>query len=112
MKTGRKADNKPKWTPGPWTAERANVGDAHPLFVRCNLDSAFRPPCDADAHLIAAAPELYDALEGFAKSQGYTFDKKTHHFVGDLGPIGMPHTAEWCEACRIVAALAKARGEQ
>jgi hypothetical protein len=56
-------DSKPQWTPGPWIAERANVGDQHPLFVRCNLDSAFRPPCDADAHLIAAAPDLYTALE-------------------------------------------------
>jgi hypothetical protein len=39
-------------------------------------------------------------------------DRKTHNFVGDLGPIGLPHTAECCEACQFLALLRKARGEQ
>ena len=51
-----------KWTPGPWEVERGNVGAAHPLFVVTACKN-LRPWCDADAHLIAAAPELYEALE-------------------------------------------------
>jgi hypothetical protein len=52
---------KENWTPGQWKAERGNVGDQHPLFV-VSPTTAFRPPRDADAHLIAAAPDLYTAL--------------------------------------------------
>jgi hypothetical protein len=62
-------DNTPKWTPGPWVAERANVGDRHPLFVTTPT-TAFHPPCDADAHLIAAAPELYAALALYVEHFG------------------------------------------
>ena len=50
------------WTPGPWRIERSAGG-----WVRAVCDSDGRCVCygsieDADAALIAAAPELADAL--------------------------------------------------
>jgi hypothetical protein len=52
-----------KWTPGPWEAKRGNAGAQHPLFVWSDDRDGFRPWTDPDAHLIAAAPDLYAALE-------------------------------------------------
>jgi hypothetical protein len=93
----------PKWTPGPWTAERANVGDKHPLFVVCNADIAFRPPCDADAHLIAAAPDLYAALS-FADILIDTVAQKANN----MGPV-LAEAFRQAHA-KAQGALAKARG--
>ncbi len=49
-------------TPGPWRVEKGNIGEAHPLFVVAPGKDGLRPWCDADAHLIASAIELYEAL--------------------------------------------------
>lgn len=67
-----------KWTPGPWTARRAaapNDGEYDygigaevdgrlqciaEAFGRCGVTSF--PPAEANANLIAAAPDLYEAL--------------------------------------------------
>jgi len=51
-----------KYTPGPWKVERGNSGSEHPLFVVAPNKDGLRPWCDADAHLIAAAPDLFEAL--------------------------------------------------
>lgn len=54
-----------KWTPGPWNVQDAFIAIA--LEVRDaaqgNLVAAMAmyPEADADAHLIAAAPDLYNA---------------------------------------------------
>lgn len=50
-------------TPGPWIAERGNAGSEHPLFVTAPGQSGFRPWSDEDARLIAAAPDLLEALK-------------------------------------------------
>jgi hypothetical protein len=100
-------------TPGPWTAERGNVGGKHPLFVVCNADTAFRPLCDADAHLIAAAPELYaalQALDAVLEIAGPLIEE-----AQSMAALhGDPYTGPSWEHERIAAraALAKARGEQ
>jgi hypothetical protein len=52
-----------KHTLGPWQVERGNVGATHPLFVVAPGKDGLRPWCDADAHLIAASPDLLDALK-------------------------------------------------
>jgi hypothetical protein len=53
---------KKKWTPGPWVAECS----AHPDFSH-TVGSDYDSVCAAfnadDAQLIAAAPDLYEALE-------------------------------------------------
>lgn len=53
--------NTPKWTPGPWRkaggmASGYNVIGANNEVLATNL-------CSPDAHLIAAAPELFEALQ-------------------------------------------------
>lgn len=56
-------ETNPKWTPGPWV-----VDDALDVVVRGTTNIValcFRtnPQGEANAHLIAAAPDLYEALE-------------------------------------------------
>ena len=68
--------NKQKWTPGPWVVHGGSVYDMRgnrefPEFMRAGKQIC--RPCDkktstykkwsANAHLIAAAPELYEALD-------------------------------------------------
>lgn len=58
------------FTPGPWFADPDDVRDEALAVldaIGCNVADVFtmcRPgECEANAHLIAAAPELYEALE-------------------------------------------------
>lgn len=104
-----------KWTPGPW---KAAVGDdpEDPGFniwvVGCaNKDTGVHGICSMDgpadwnranARLIAAAPELYEALRALRDS---------FLFAEDDGQIGVSSEVDgdlFNAACR---ALAKARGE-
>jgi len=84
-----------KATPGPWKYEHASGaiyyddGDVEPLIASTNLESVSVEQGDADGHLIAAAPDLYEALKAVV---GIT-DRKTDEFD------------------KARAALAKARGE-
>lgn len=92
--------NETKWTPGPWL----NVGgwvdsedDSHGSII-CSLSAVDRKPdyiSDANAHLIAAAPDLYEALD---------------QAVTSMQDSGYPNTHLAVIAAR--KALAKARGEQ
>lgn len=72
-----------KWTPGPWSVMRAEKsldgcrfengnfavmapGDCedHPIAdCSCNHTCRLDDECEANAHLIAAAPDLYDGLD-------------------------------------------------
>ena len=90
----RHREHAPSWTPGEWQAERGNVGSEHPLFVTAPDHDGLRPWTDADACLIAAAKDLYAALQEFNGLQ-------------------IPLTAnEWDRKIKKArAALAKARGE-
>lgn len=92
-----------KWTPGPWRAFYKNKYDEWHVSIpleNSNMRWAIFPdginsrnPA-ADAHLVAAAPELYDALENLlacvVKSRGYNANEAV---------------------INAVKALAKARGE-
>ncbi len=64
--------DKPNWTPGPWVAERLDTDqwelvadsiDARVLAVTYAGD----PDALANMTLAAAAPELYEALEGLLR---------------------------------------------
>ena len=91
--------DQPKWTPGPW---RAVMGSRHVVDVFAGdrdvvsvygggVGFEYR---DANAHLIAAAPDLYAALEAMtARMSLYS-----GHHDDALTAMGK-------------AALAKARGE-
>ena len=107
--------DQPKWTPGPWAMEtvRTSCGTCHRIgpFPRpahaskpegwaCVYDDyppgVGSPDLLANSHLIAAAPDLYSALE-----KALNFITNTESEMGETLPCG--------DAAR--AALAKARGE-
>jgi len=108
-------DAKPKWTPGPWTIQMS--ADQRPYIVPADkgrpiLAKAYRDsldgdlPSDANANLIAAAPELYDALE--------TISEALHEGLMDLQKLGGGmFSFPLIEAALgdANAALRKARGE-
>ncbi len=100
--------DQPKWTKGPWPIKptgdfkRIVIGDglvdgpggyevAEVYSDDCDRDEAM-----ANAHLIAAAPDLYAALE-----RALNFIANTESEMGEALPCG--------DAAR--TALAKARGE-
>ena len=95
-------DNMPNWTSGPWavcdvSAMPVEIRARKAIVARIASGSRDR---DADARLIAAAPDLYAALQAI-------FD--------EVAPGKRPQSADswlpepFVEAAR--AALAKARGE-
>lgn len=117
--------HNPKWTPGPWSVEQQDWADGHGFWWQINCrpgdppivelaDTAVPPiawshnsageipPLEnlANAHLIAAAPNLYAALaDAIAQASGQPKSCGC--------PYNCIHT--WGNA---EAALAKARGEQ
>lgn len=92
-----------KWTPGPWkvfvfdptNAKNPNIG----LWTVEGLTNVANHCTMYDAHLIAAAPELYEAL----------FEIANETIQDDCGEPDCPDCQPWRKAA---AALAKARGEQ
>lgn len=55
--------NKPKHTPGPWVATKfmGTYGGPDTWGVRLSNDTGITPMLEANARLIAAAPELLEA---------------------------------------------------
>lgn len=111
--------SKTAWTPGPW--EVCNSVDIYPVgdfdaryfIADCDpenapietLNSGENPDTDmtyqqvkANARLIAAAPELYEALEALSTFSGSFADPDDRERLNDMMAAGR-------------AALAKARGE-
>jgi len=93
-----------KWTPGPWIIERYK--EPHTSFiddinivadglVLAKLGKELSPENTANAHLIAAAPELYEAL--FNMMEIY-HGRAEQSYPGQMAKDAMK-------------ALAKARGE-
>jgi len=78
--------NETKWTPGPWVV--CPAGDIWSENL-VSLVADTYSPVEANAHLIAAAPELYSMLERI------------------LGPYGREDVSDE----QIEQLLAKARGE-
>jgi len=92
-----------KHTPGPWEIEghyhfgyRWISGPEHSQLAQvvwCMEYEDRSPSCEANAHLIAAAPELLEALENLLKV--HEGEGGTQHHAGDMAR----------------AAIAKAKGE-
>lgn len=108
-----------KWTPGPWKAERisekeieigAETPDGHMSVAWLHLGNepttAECAAALADANLIAAAPDMADAILKTLVALDY--DKKPREERSALWVVGQRKIAE--KALR--AALAKARGER
>jgi hypothetical protein len=97
-----------KYKEGPWEIGIDELGEQLPGFVPINAcghgslalvvwvmeDDKRTPECEANAHLIAAAPDLFEALEELCKG----FDS-------------VSYTAWTPSMHKAVGALAKARGE-
>lgn len=100
-----------KFTPGPWVAVDEGRGRDRNWCVMVPEESRFGPyiatihntadHAKANAHLIAAAPELYEALEAVLDLR-----ENTSPFGGELQADRIDRTIEAASA-----ALAKARGE-
>lgn len=100
-----------KWTPGPWSWDAApdhnwdvqvwSSPNSRVCFVAHDGEKGNRTG-QANARLISAAPDMYEAL-----------DKFVEHYVGMInsGDCGFwnPEDEDFVKAAR--AALAKARGE-
>src|SRR5690554_4939482 len=91
-----------KWTPGPWVAHNAGSHWNNPAienwvihwsdYGECVVDHVYEK---SDAYLIAAAPDLYEALDDLRSScKALGLDRDLHQ-----------------ELYNARAALAKARGE-
>lgn len=106
-----------KWTPGPWAAnETCHPRTAENTWAVSDSDgrelalvdsyAGIDEPNEWNAKLMAAAPELYTALQNLA------------FFAAWISPPPYGHKCQWCEACsrRVKAearhALKKARGEE
>ena len=81
-----------KHTPGPWEIKRhfdscyryisAPEHIALAQVVWCVEEEERSPVCEANAHLIAAAPELLEALENLLKV--YEGEGGAQHHAGDM----------------------------
>lgn len=93
--------SEPKFTPGPWLFSSYKSGNSVIVIDGKEFDVATvnYPNRDANAHLIAAAPELYEALEGLLA------DITEYQEINNLGG----QNNHW--QVKAKAALAKARGE-
>jgi len=91
--------NATKWTPGPWVAEQKGtrvLAKDDRITIVCEVTgSVSNKTTTADAALIAAAPELYDAL------------RLLEDVERNCGGLAIFQAA----MCKARAALAKARGE-
>ena len=93
--------SEPKWTPKPWTV--VDVGKSRWVIRGPDVQVLFLP----NASLIAAAPELYEALaEACDLIEGMLMGAKM--LRGDAGLIEIEQTEE---TVRFRTLLAKARGE-
>jgi hypothetical protein len=115
-----------KHTPGPWEIFSPDAGpDYHPgiealegsfsIVVYGDEDDVTgvqgrtRPEALANAHLIAAAPDLLEALEGALPSLERL---ATEEMRGNRAPTGQPPRTAALERYEIaLAAISKARGE-
>ena len=95
--------NSTKFTKGPWKIKEHDMGE----FIYCSQGYPLALPCDrpehnANSHLIAAAPDLYEAL-----------NELTDRYVNmvDSGYCGYWDPRKDEEIINARATLSKARGE-
>src|SRR5690242_18485304 len=101
----------PRHTPGPWLYDASN-GDVFlndfegaqvsPRIATVNLDNcASIEQTNADGHIIAAAPDLLEALEAITNRLDFKNSDEAKHYSSD--------DSFWLDNAR--AAIAKARGQ-
>lgn len=99
--------SKAKFTPGPWefTVSRNGVRQISSKIKSqiCRMWNCRET--EGNAHLIAAAPEMYEALEGAAATLNFLSD----HLRGRMGDGALDDMRQKADSC--FELLAKARGE-
>jgi len=104
-----------KHTPGPWVSKPATCGVFAADGNREVARTIWRGPNDDQEHiannrLIAAAPDLLDALEEAARC----WELSTNEVILDPESCECCFGHGWCWACtysKVSAAIAKAKGE-
>ena len=90
-----------EFTPGPWrVVGHTEVGPIHRFVIASETLGIIDADYEADAHLIAAAPELYARLAALR-----------NRFLGTKWMDGVEYEGHITPGDRIDALLAKARGE-
>ena len=105
-----------KWTPGPWIVDNDDpkniaIRPANQGFLLAAIGDfmeTHKGARKANARLIAAAPELAEALESFANSAEAYMKYHGEKFYPDIEP---KPTGLWPQIHKARAALAKAKGE-
>lgn len=98
------------YTPGPWTWERGAYGVHDYTVIAPTGELAYEIEREADARLIAAAPDLLAALETAHSPEahiGFGLVGRGENGGNLWGPID--YNAD--RSCRPCAAVAKAKGE-
>jgi hypothetical protein len=108
------AEQEVKWTKGPWAvleafegvawADARTIGNSDKEFVAHTTRGWPVEMMDANARLIAAAPEMYEALKECVGRLRY--DGDGHHDRGDETRA----QASWDAMVRAEAALSRAEG--
>ena len=99
--------SKTSFTPGPWRIEASpSKGRWTAVYTVDPCEDLAQVIGQANAHLIAAAPDLYAALEGMLEA--YEDDHGNGVCDCMLEEYNQPHI---CEACQARQALAKARSQ-
>jgi hypothetical protein len=130
-------NDNPTFTPGPWRASefwsppignfayKAEDKDANGnVFYGYSIHGRNEHGCEilptlaavhnfpdhikANAHLIAAAPELYDLVKEMLGCMDEVMVER--HDGGGLAALGITHSDEGCSLCKARRVLAKAEG--
>lgn len=103
-----------KFTPGPWRVhteqpEECSLAAGHYIDAADGSGVAFAQRSPEDAHLIAAAPEMYEVLQRFVDTESGRDDEELYcsYCNAERNHKGM----ENCALLLARAALARARGE-
>jgi len=96
-----------KFTPGPWETGQASWNEDGEVQYTLHGIHELRV---ADAHLIAAAPELYEALERLIKAGTDAFNAMSHYAEVNNTTNAVSHNLSGALDFGLFQ-LAKARGE-
>lgn len=88
--------SKTRHTPGPWSIRKHWNDDKHPTYLIAEERGYVLETTRANASLIAAAPEMFEALE---------------YALHELTEIGSPYSKSVIQEIKSVLAKAKGEGE-
>ena len=105
--------SKKKWTPGPWKVEKLSYDSRlHCVFTKTGdsvfvARTAFAPGSEANAHLISAAPDLYEALKS-VEWNGFSHDESPYTCPCCSREKYLGHASD----CKLAVAFSKAEGKK